>query len=121
MKKITTLFLVLILVMGMAATASAAAHLTFNPQKVYFIENGDLIVEGTVTNHGSHDGYLNKIILTVYKGLGENAREITRSGIVLDKGFIAAKSTETGRFVIKNVVYTELKEWEVKAKLEFSW
>ena len=122
MRQFVTMFLVMVFVLGMAATASAAANVTFKAENVYFAKNGDLIVEGYFNNNGSHDGTVKTVKLTIYNGTESDAEQVTWSGFNNVGAFVPSKGTTPWRFSIEGVQYTQLKQpCRVKYDISSSW
>ena len=121
MKKLVAMFLSVVFVLGMMATASAAANVTWNAQNVYFAENGMLIVEGSFNNNGSHDGTVVDVKLRVFKRTENGDEELTWAGFNNVGAFVPSKGTTPWRFSIEGVEYTRLTQWRVSADVRSQW
>ena len=122
MKKFVTVFCVIVFVLGLAATGSAAANITFEATNVFFENDGKLTVEGVFSNNGSHDGTVTYSKVTVLKGHGDSAVPIAVCDNFGGAGaFVPSNGKTIWRYGISGVQYTDLTAWRVQTHLKFRW
>ena len=123
MRQFVAMFLVMAFVQGIAVAGSAAANITFTTKKVYFAENGNLIVDGYFRNHGSHNGIADNVHLKVYNrtefGISDDL--ISHTGFGYLNVFVPSKGTTPCYFVITGVQWTLLEQPVVSSGVDFQW
>lgn len=119
MKKHLIICLIMIFVLSIASTVSANANIIFNPSKVYFADNGKLVVAGALINNGDQNGIVDNAQLKVYRVNDNGQFLLTNANFTNVNAFVPAGGTLKWQFNISGVVYTEIGHWRVIADLGY--